>query len=174
MEACRKIKYAILNSEKNVCCVVFNLLFLIQNGRCSRSCFEKFDANRARCYISFYYLYLSSLSFVHVKYYVCVALQIGRAQDCQLECERALRQIKEISLRLLPRKPEFTTQILHFKGLALLKLKNFGKYWILKVLFRFCSTCFYRRSSGNISRGVQCGRSTVRIIKDRKLKIFQS
>ncbi|OXA59227.1 tetratricopeptide repeat protein 25 [Folsomia candida] len=53
------------------------------------------------------------------------ALQIGRAQDCQLECERALRQIKEISLRLLPRKPEFTTQILHFKGLALLKLKNF-------------------------------------------------
>jgi hypothetical protein len=36
-----------------------------------------------------------------------------------------LRQIKEISLHLLPRKPEFMTEILHFKGLAFLKLKNF-------------------------------------------------
>lgn len=53
------------------------------------------------------------------------ALQIGRAQDCQLECERALRQIKEISARLLPKKAQFTTEILHFKGLALLKQKLF-------------------------------------------------
>ncbi|OXA50583.1 Tetratricopeptide repeat protein 25 [Folsomia candida] len=47
------------------------------------------------------------------------------AHDCQLECERALRQIKEISQRLLPRKPEFLTEILHFKGLALMKLKSY-------------------------------------------------
>lgn len=54
-----------------------------------------------------------------------IALKIGRAHDCQLECERALRQIKEISQRLLPRKPEFLTEILHFKGLALMKLKSY-------------------------------------------------
>jgi hypothetical protein len=55
----------------------------------------------------------------------CIALKIGRAQDCQLECDRALRQIKEISHRLLPRKSEFTTEVLQYKGLALLKLKAF-------------------------------------------------
>lgn len=53
------------------------------------------------------------------------ALQIGRAQDCRLECERAIRQLKEISHRLLPRKPEFMTEILHYKGLAFMKLKNY-------------------------------------------------
>ncbi|ODN01080.1 Tetratricopeptide repeat protein 25 [Orchesella cincta] len=55
------------------------------------------------------------------------ALKIGRAQDCQLECERALRQMKEISQRLLPQKPEFMTEVLHFKGLALMKLKQFDQ-----------------------------------------------
>jgi len=53
------------------------------------------------------------------------ALQIGRAQDCRLECERAIRQLKEISHKLLPRKPEFMTEILHYKGLAFMKLKNY-------------------------------------------------
>jgi len=53
------------------------------------------------------------------------ALKIGRAKDCQLECERAIRQIKEITNRLLPRKAEFLTEILQYKGLALLKLKEF-------------------------------------------------
>jgi hypothetical protein len=55
------------------------------------------------------------------------ALKIGRAHDASLECERALRQIKEISQRLLPRKPEFLTEILHFKGLALMKQKKYDE-----------------------------------------------
>ena len=53
------------------------------------------------------------------------ALSIGRPKDCQLECERTMRQMKEVSTRLLPRKPEFLCKILHFKGLALSKLKNY-------------------------------------------------
>jgi len=52
------------------------------------------------------------------------ALSIGRANDCQLECERALRQMREISQHLLPRKPEFLTEVYHYKGLALVRLKN--------------------------------------------------
>jgi len=55
------------------------------------------------------------------------ALEIGRANDCQLECQRALRQIKEISPNLLPRKAEFMTEILHYKGLALMKEKRFDE-----------------------------------------------
>lgn len=55
------------------------------------------------------------------------ALKIGRAQDCHLECERALRQMKEISQNLLPQKPEFMTEVLHFKGLALMKLKQYDQ-----------------------------------------------
>ncbi|CAG7641536.1 unnamed protein product [Allacma fusca] len=51
------------------------------------------------------------------------ALSIGRAKDCQLECDRTLRQMKEISLQLLPRKPEFMCQVLHYKGLAFMKQK---------------------------------------------------
>jgi len=53
------------------------------------------------------------------------ALKIGRAKDCQLECERTMRQMKEISTRLLPKKHIFMTDVLHYKGLAFMKQKLF-------------------------------------------------
>ncbi len=54
-----------------------------------------------------------------------IALKIGRAHDCQLECDRVMRQMKEMSNRVLPRKAEFFTEILHIKGLALMKSKDY-------------------------------------------------
>jgi len=53
------------------------------------------------------------------------ALAIGRAQDCKLECERTLRQLSKVTKVILPRKAEFVCQIYHFKGLALIEMKNY-------------------------------------------------
>lgn len=44
-----------------------------------------------------------------------------------MECDRTMRQMKEISLTLLPRKAELLCQILHYKGLASIKLKNYDQ-----------------------------------------------
>jgi len=38
-----------------------------------------------------------------------------------------MRQMKEMSLTLLPRKAELLCQILHYKGLAFLKMKNYDQ-----------------------------------------------
>ena len=53
------------------------------------------------------------------------ALQIGRSKDCQLECQRTLRQMKDLSMKLLPRKPEFLSQVYHYKGLAYMKMRQY-------------------------------------------------
>ena len=57
--------------------------------------------------------------------YFFPALDIGRPKDAQLECYRALRQIKDMSSNILPRKAEFMAEILHYKGLALMQQKNY-------------------------------------------------
>lgn len=56
-----------------------------------------------------------------------LALSINRAKDCQLECERTMRQMIQISTTLLPRKQEFLCKILNFKGIALCKLKKYDQ-----------------------------------------------
>jgi len=53
------------------------------------------------------------------------SLKIKRPKDCQLECERTLRQMRKITRTVLPRKAEFLCTVHHYKGMAQMALKNY-------------------------------------------------
>jgi len=55
------------------------------------------------------------------------ALAIKRPKDCQLECERTLRQMIKMTRNILPRKSEFLCTIHHYKGRALMELKSYDR-----------------------------------------------
>ena len=55
------------------------------------------------------------------------ALSIKRPKDCQLECDRTLRQMRKVTKKLLPKRSEFICEIYHYKGRAFLELKNYDR-----------------------------------------------